>query len=343
VFTLFEVHGVQVYDTEAEAEKVQLQSLPPQSGVDSGDLALDGIDADDSVSLYLHEMGRERLLTHEEEIELARRIERGQQAAKRLGEAGLGVLERSELERQIEAAERARVRFIRANTRLVVSVAKKYRGLGLPFLDLIQEGNVGLMRAVERYDHRRGHRFSTYATWWIRQAVGRALADQGRTIRVPVNVSQAIQKMWRTAQRLEKELGRRPYEEEISEVMEIPLREVRQLLRASHRPISLARLVGEEEDSELANFIADESVPAPTDTVAEALLSEEVGRALETLDPREARVLRLRYGLQDGRSHTLEEIGERLGLTRERIRQIEGQALRKLRHPSRSRSLQGYL
>jgi len=343
MFSYFETHGIPVYDVKKEAEDAQLRS---QSGGLEGRLKetpLAGIAADDVISLYLREMAREPLLTREEEVELAQRIEQGEIAAGKCTTERLSPTEQRELEKHLEAAEEARARFIRANTRLVVSIAKKYVNHGVPFLDLIQEGNLGLIRAVEKFDYRRGHRFSTYATWWIRQAITRALADQARTVRIPTRVSNRIRELRRTAQRLEKRWGRRPTPEEIAELIEIPPREVRWMLRSSQQPISLEQPVGKERRSKLAHFIKDETIPPPLDTVAQMLLSEEMDKVLGTLDRREERVLRLRYGLQDGRNYTLKEVGERLGLTRERIRQIEGHALRKLRHRRRSRSLRDYL
>jgi len=345
IFNYFETHDITVYDMEEEAIAPQPEPEIPDIEATLGDISLADISADDTISLYLHEMAQEPLLTREEEIELAQCIERGDRAAERLQEEGetLSPEERGELEKLIQAAEKARARFIRANTRLVVSIAKRYINHGVPFLDLIQEGNLGLIRAVEKFDYRRGHRFSTYATWWIRQAISRALADQGRTIRIPIHMSDRIRKIQEIAQRLEKRWGRRPTPDEIAELIEIPPHEVRWMLSSSQQPISLEQPVGEEQDNELGHLIEDDELPAPPDAAARALLAEEMDKVLSTLDPREEKILRLRYGLLDGRNYTLEEVGERFGLTRERIRQIEGQALRKLRHPRRSRSLRDYL
>ena len=348
IFSFFETHGIQVFDLDREAEEVHRGSAAPETRTRLEEAALADIAADDTVSLYLREMGREPLLSREDEVELAQRIERGHMADDALAlnlAQGLTIDpgEFRELEEQIVDAEEARARFIRANTRLVVSIAKKYIDHGVPFLDLIQEGNLGLMRAVEKFDHRRGHRFSTYATWWIRQAISRALADQGRTIRIPVHMSARIRKVREVAHRLEKQWGRRATAEEIAELTEIPPHEVRWMLSRSQQPISLEQPVGEEQDNELGHLIADDGLVAPSDAAAHMLLAAEMDKVLATLDPREEKILRLRYGLQDGRNYTLEEVGERFGLTRERIRQIEGQALRKLRHPRRSRSLRDYL
>ncbi|MEA3344705.1 MAG: sigma-70 family RNA polymerase sigma factor [Chloroflexota bacterium] len=344
IFSLFEAHDIPVYDADEEAEEArsEAEGKSPETEDEREGLNLADVGVDDTVSLYLREMGREALLSREEEVELAKQIERGRAAMGKLAEEGLDPGERRKLEKQIQAADEARARFIRANTRLVVSIAKKYTGNGVPFLDLIQEGNLGLIKAVEKFDYRKGHRFSTYATWWIRHAVFRALANLGRTIRIPVHVGDRIRKIRRTSQRLEEKWGRRPTIEEIAEEMEIPPHDVRWLLNRSQRPISLEQPVGEEQDSELGYLIEDEKLPVPPDAVAQMLLAEEVNKALSTLSPREEKLLRLRYGLQDGKNYTLEELGERFGLTRERIRQIESKALRKLRH-LRARSLRDYL
>jgi RNA polymerase primary sigma factor len=247
------------------------------------------------------------------------------------------------LERKVREGEAARRHLIKANSRLVVSIAKRYMGHGVPFLDLIQEGNLGLIRAVEKFDHRRGYKFSTYATWWIRQAITRALADQGRTIRVPVHMSEQINKLTQASRRLEQELGREPSSEELAVEMGVKPRKVERLMEIAQRPLSLEMRVGEEMDSELGDFIEDEETPLPTDAASKELLREEIERMLNSLTPREARVLQLRYGLADGHSYTLEEVGARFGVTRERIRQIETKAIRRLRHPTRSRKLRDYL
>jgi RNA polymerase primary sigma factor len=305
---------------------------------------LSNVPIDDSVGLYFREMGQQSLLSADEEVHLAMEIEAGRAAVERL-ESGeeLTLDERDLLERQREIGDAARAHLIRANTRLVVSIAKKYRGRGLQFLDLIQEGNVGLMKAVEKYDYRRGNRFSTYATWWIRQAVTRALANHGRTIRIPAHLGGRISKLYQVAQELEQEYGRQPTAEEIAENMELPADRVRWMLRTSRQPVHLERPVGDESDAELGDFIEDIEAPAPAESVAQTMLTEEIGDILDQLTPREARILRLRYGLQDGESRTLKEVGEMFGLSRERIRQLEKEALRKLRHPNFAGHLRQYL
>jgi RNA polymerase primary sigma factor len=282
-------------------------------------------------------------LTPEQEQELAQQLEHGRAARRRLARDGHDLKEIESLKREIEQGEEARQHLIKANTRLVVSIAKRYLGHGVPFLDLIQEGNLGLMKAIEKFDYQRGHRLSTYATWWIRQSITRALAEQGRTIRVPVHMSDRIRKLYRVARELEQELGRQPSPEEIAEEIELEPEKVQWILRASRRPISLERPVGEEEDNELGDFIEDEKIVAPSEVTYQHLLAETMDEVLHTLSPREARILRLRFGIQDGHSYTLEEVGQKFGLTRERIRQIESEALRKLRHPRRSRQLRTYL
>ncbi|MCA9971932.1 MAG: sigma-70 family RNA polymerase sigma factor [Anaerolineales bacterium] len=305
---------------------------------------LSNVPIDDSVGLYFREMGQQGLLTAEEEVTLAKEIEAGREASERI-EAGeeLDLDEVDQLILAQEIGEAARAHLIRANTRLVVSIAKKYRGRGLQFLDLIQEGNVGLMKAVEKYDYRRGNRFSTYATWWIRQAVTRALANHGRTIRIPAHLGGRISKLYQVAQELEQEYGRQPTAEEIAENMELPAERVRWMLRTSRQPVHLERPVGDESDAELGDFIEDIEAPPPAETVAQKMLTEEIGVILDQLTPREARILRLRYGLQDGESRTLKEVGEMFGLSRERIRQLEKEALRKLRHPNFAGHLRQYL
>jgi len=304
---------------------------------------LGGIEADDTISLYFKEMAHEPLLTYEEEVRLAKELEQGRKAERELTRDRHRPAERCLLLQEMEIGEAARRQLIRANTRLVVSIAKKYRGHGVSFLDLIQEGNLGLMKAVEKFDYRRGNRFSTYATWWIRQSITRALPAQGRTIRIPIQMSARIRGLYKTSQLMEQELGRRPTPEEIAEEMELEPRKVRLMLQASYQPLSLEKPVGEEEDSELGDFIEDELIDSPAEAVGQGLLAERLEQVLDTLTPREARILRLRFGLQDGHSYTLKEVGEKFGLTRERIRQIQNEALRRLRHPRRSRLLRDYL
>jgi RNA polymerase primary sigma factor len=304
---------------------------------------LSNVPIDDSVGLYFREMGQQSLLTAEEEVNLAMEIEAGRAATESLKEGEMSLDEKDKLEIIEEIGDAARAHLIRANTRLVVSIAKKYRGRGLQFLDLIQEGNVGLMKAVEKYDYRRGNRFSTYATWWIRQAVTRALANHGRTIRIPAHLGGRISKLYQIAQELEQEYGRQPTAEEIAIFMELPADRVRWMLRTSRQPVHLERPVGDESDAELGDFIEDVEAPPPAEAVANQMLTEELGDILDQLTPREARILRLRYGLQDGESRTLKEVGEMFGLSRERIRQLEKEALRKLRHPNFAGHLRQYL
>ena len=291
-------------EEEIEVEKIDL-SVP------------DGISIEDPVRMYLKEIGKVPLLNAEEEIELAKRMELGDQEAKK--------------------------RLAEANLRLVVSIAKRYVGRGMLFLDLIQEGNLGLIKAVEKFDYRKGYKFSTYATWWIRQAITRAIADQARTIRIPVHMVETINKLIRVSRQLLQELGREPTPEEISEEMNMPVERVREILKISQEPVSLETPIGEEEDSHLGDFIQDDNVPIPADAAAFTLLKEQLQEVLGTLTEREQKVLTLRFGLEDGRARTLEEVGKEFNVTRERIRQIEAKALRKLRHPSRSRKLKDYL
>jgi len=304
---------------------------------------LSGIDSHDSISLYLKEMARVPLLTREEETRLAKQIERGEIAQRRLEKGGQKPYLRARYLRQVEIGKRARAHLIKANTRLVVSIAKRYVGLGVPFLDLIQEGNLGLMKTVDKFDYRRGCKFSTYATWWIRQSITRALSQQGRVIRLPSYIGYRIRKMYRTAQHLEKETGKRPRPKEIATQMGVSPARVRWLTKVSRRPLSLQKPVGQEKDGELGQFIEDEDSPEPVDEALESLLAEKVDQVLSTLTPREARILRLRFGLRDSHPHTLREVAAKFGLTRERIRQIERHALRRLRHPSRSRQLRPYM
>ena len=277
----------------------------------------EGVGIDDPVRMYLKEIGRVPLLSADEEVELAKRMEQGDEEAKK--------------------------KLAEANLRLVVSIAKRYVGRGMLFLDLIQEGNLGLIKAVEKFDYGKGFKFSTYATWWIRQAITRAIADQARTIRIPVHMVETINKLIRVSRQLLQELGRDPSPEEIAAAMEIPVERVREIQKVAQEPVSLETPIGEEEDSHLGDFIEDEDAPAPAEAASYILLKEQLESVLDTLTPREEKVLRLRFGLDDGRSRTLEEVGQEFGVTRERIRQIEAKALRKLRHPSRSRKLKDYL
>ena len=332
-----------LFDSTGKELQIEPKAAPEKKKETAAQFDLSEIASDDTISLYLKEMARVPLLKAEEEVTLARRFEQGRNARRTLKKDSCAPEEKIRLREIIRQGEMARDHLIKANTRLVVSIAKRYLGQGVPFLDLIQEGNLGLIKAVEKFDYHRGHRFSTYATWWIRQAITRALADQGRVIRLPVHLSDRIRKVYQIAQQLEQDWGRRPSPEEIAGELSLPPHKVQWMLRVSQRPLSLEKPVGEEEDSELGNFIEDESTPAPTDTAYHHILQEKLEDILTSLTPREARILRLRFGLQDGRSYTLEEVGRKFGLTRERIRQIEHEALDRLRHPSRSRQLRDYL
>jgi len=304
---------------------------------------LDGIAADDTVSLYLKQMGQVALLTAAEEVELAQAIEAGEAARVRLDEPDLDEDCCDALYREVCCGDQARARLIEANTRLVVSVAKKYIGQGVPLLDLIQEGNIGLMKAVEKFDYHRGYKFSTYATWWIRQGITRALAQQSRLIRLPVHAGDQIRRIYRVMEQMEQETGQRPTVDDIADYTGLGRTKVERLLRISRYPISLERPVGEDGDTEFGDFIEDDDSPMPTDIAYQQLLREALEDVMTALTPREARILGLRFGLRDGRAHTLEEVGEKFGLTRERIRQIEHQALDRLRHPHRSKQLHDYL
>ena len=302
-------------DDDADIEKMDDEE---EIELDKIDLSVpEGVSIEDPVRMYLKEIGKVSLLTADEEIELAKRMEQGDEEAKK--------------------------RLAEANLRLVVSIAKRYVGRGMLFLDLIQEGNLGLIKAVEKFDYRKGYKFSTYATWWIRQAITRAIADQARTIRIPVHMVETINKLIRVSRQLLQELGREPTPEEIAEEMKMPVDRVREILKISQEPVSLETPIGEEEDSHLGDFIQDDNVPVPADAAAFTLLKEQLIEVLGTLTEREQKVLRLRFGLDDGRARTLEEVGKEFNVTRERIRQIEAKALRKLRHPSRSRKLKDYL
>jgi RNA polymerase primary sigma factor len=301
------------------------------------------IDADDSVGLYLKEVGRVPLLTAEEEVALAKRIERGRMAREELAEMPVSEKRRMMLRVAIEDGWAAREHLITANSRLVISVAKKYMGRGVPFLDLIQEGNIGLIRAAKKFDYRRGHKFSTYATWWIRQAITRAIADQGRTIRVPVHMGDQINKLLRISHMLTQQLGRNPTTEELARELSVTPKKVENMIQVARRPISLELPTDEEQDSVLGDFIKDEDSPAPADMVTKDLLREDLQEVLNGLPPREVRILQLRYGLLNGQTYTLEEVGRKMGVTRERVRQIEAQALNRLRQPNHRRKLVDYL
>jgi len=322
--------GSEEDDAEAVAKELFLDDLA-------------NIDTDDTIGLYLKEVSRVPLLTAEEEVELAQRIERGRMAREELARGNVNMRRRQELRRLIEDGWAAREHLITANSRLVISVAKKYMGRGVPFLDLIQEGNIGLIRATKKFDYRRGHKFSTYATWWIRQAVTRAIADQGRTIRVPVHMGDQINKLLRVQHQLTQRLGREPSVEELAEALDVPPKKVENMIQVARRPLSLETPTDDEEDSVLGDFIEDDEAPPPDETATYNLLREHLEEVLDTLPPREVRILQLRYGLLDGQAYTLEEVGRKMGVTRERVRQIEAQALSRLRHPSIRRKLRDYL
>ncbi len=304
---------------------------------------LANIDTKDTIGLYLKEVSRVPLLTAEEEVELAQRIERGRMAREELAVGRVSLTRRTELRRLIEDGWAAREHLITANSRLVISVAKKYMGRGVPFLDLIQEGNIGLIRATKKFDYRRGHKFSTYATWWIRQAVTRAIADQGRTIRVPVHMGDQINKLLRIQHQLTQKLGRAPVVDELAEALEVPPKKVEHMIKVARRPLSLELPTDNEEDSVLGDFIEDQDSPPPDDTATHHLLQDHLVEVMGNLPPREVRILQLRYGILDGQAYTLEEVGRKMGVTRERVRQIEAQALSRLRHPTVRRKLRDYL
>ena len=311
VYDYLESQGIDV------VSNIELEEENPEDKELDLSIAENSINIDDHVRMYLKEIGKVALLSGDEEIELAKRIENGDEEAKR--------------------------RLAEANLRLVVSIAKKYVGRGMLFLDLIQEGNLGLLKAVEKFDYRKGYKFSTYATWWIRQAITRAIADQARTIRIPVHMVETINKLIRVSRQLLQELGREPTDDELAAEMQMPVEKVRETRKIAQEPVSLETPIGEEEDSHLGDFIPDDDIPAPADAAAFSLLKEQLNEVLNTLNERERDVLRLRFGLVDGKARTLEEVGSQFNVTRERIRQIEAKALRKLRHPSRSRKLKDYL
>ncbi len=329
-------------EDEVEVEKIDL-SVP------------EGVSVEDPVRMYLKEIGKVPLLSADEEIELAQNMEDGAVAIEKINVLkgrldGASEEEKAEIKEEIKTLQRdvdkgadAKKRLAEANLRLVVSIAKRYVGRGMLFLDLIQEGNLGLIKAVEKFDYKKGYKFSTYATWWIRQAITRAIADQARTIRIPVHMVETINKLIRVSRQLLQELGREPSPEEIAKEMSMPVERVREILKISQEPVSLETPIGEEEDSHLGDFIKDDNVPVPADAAAFTLLKEQLEEVLGTLTEREQKVLTLRFGLEDGRARTLEEVGKEFNVTRERIRQIEAKALRKLRHPSRSRKLKDYL
>ncbi|WP_251448386.1 RNA polymerase sigma factor RpoD [Vermiculatibacterium agrestimuris] len=325
-------------------ELAEVEEITEEEVVDPSALA-ESFGIDDPVRMYLKEIGKVDLLTSEEEVSLAQDMGLGAAAAETLAESGddLDEATRKELEETVKKGERAKQRLAEANLRLVVSIAKRYVGRGMLFLDLIQEGNLGLIKAVEKFDYTKGYKFSTYATWWIRQAITRAIADQARTIRIPVHMVETINKVIRVSRQLLQELGHDPTPEEISEEMGMPVEKVREILKIAQEPVSLETPIGEEEDSHLGDFIPDEDASEPAEAASYTLLKEQLIDVLDTLTPREEKVLKLRFGLEDGRTRTLEEVGKEFNVTRERIRQIEAKALRKLRHPSRSKKLKDFL
>ena len=341
LYDIFEKESIElVEDLDKELEEIEV------SKEELEDLSVpEGINIDDHVKMYLKEIGKVNLLTPEEELSLAKRMADGETAKEQIEEIGENIDEDSkkQIDLLIADGEKAKKSLAEANLRLVVSIAKRYVGRGMLFLDLIQEGNLGLIKAVDKFDHTKGYKFSTYATWWIRQAITRAIADQARTIRIPVHMVETINKLVRVSRQLVQELGREPTPEELAKELNMPVDKVREISKISQEPVSLETPIGEEEDSHLGDFIPDEDAPAPSEAASFVLLKEQLGAVLETLSEREAKVLRLRFGLDDGRARTLEEVGKEFDVTRERIRQIEAKALRKLRHPSRSKKLKDFL
>ena len=341
LYDIFEKESIElVEDLDKELEEIEV------SKEELEDLSVpEGINIDDHVKMYLKEIGKVNLLTPEEELSLAKRMADGETAKEQLEEIGEEIDEdtKKQIDLLIADGEKAKKSLAEANLRLVVSIAKRYVGRGMLFLDLIQEGNLGLIKAVDKFDYTKGYKFSTYATWWIRQAITRAIADQARTIRIPVHMVETINKLVRVSIQLVQELGREPTPEELAKELNMPVDKVREISKISQEPVSLETPIGEEEDSHLGDFIPDEDAPAPSEAASFVLLKEQLGAVLETLSEREAKVLRLRFGLDDGRARTLEEVGKEFDVTRERIRQIEAKALRKLRHPSRSKKLKDFL
>ena len=341
LYDVFEKESIElVEDLDKELEEIEV------SKEELEDLSVpEGINIDDHVKMYLKEIGKVNLLTPEEELSLAKRMADGEKAKEQLEEIGEEIDEdtKKQIDLLIADGEKAKKSLAEANLRLVVSIAKRYVGRGMLFLDLIQEGNLGLIKAVDKFDYTKGYKFSTYATWWIRQAITRAIGDQARTIRIPVHMVETINKLVRVSRQLVQELGREPTPEELAKELNMPVDKVREISKISQEPVSLETPIGEEEDSHLGDFIPDEDAPAPSEAASFVLLKEQLGAVLETLSEREAKVLRLRFGLDDGRARTLEEVGKEFDVTRERIRQIEAKALRKLRHPSRSKKLKDFL
>ena len=348
LYEMLESHNIEIVD-EPDPEVEEFKLTEENTDQFEGALAAEGVSIDDPVKVYLKEIGRVPLLSTEEEIELAERILAGAAADEMLKrekeDESFALSEEGEqaAKKAVRRGELAKQRLAEANLRLVVSIAKRYVGRGMQFLDLIQEGNLGLIKAVEKFDHTKGFKFSTYATWWIRQAITRAIADQARTVRIPVHMVETINKVKKVSSQLLHRNGHEPTAEEIAEELEMPVDKVREIMRVAQEPVSLETPIGEEEDSHLGDFIPDEDAPVPAEAASHTLLKEQLGGVLKTLTPREEKVLRLRFGLEDGRPRTLEEVGKEFNVTRERIRQIEAKALRKLRHPSRSKKLRDFL
>jgi len=346
ILTVLRRRGVDILDPDDEYDPDSHidETTPPEFGYETWANPVESVLTEDTVGLYLKDMARVPLLSREEELDIAKRIEAGYKATRDLLQNSRIPQERRHtLETIVADGQVARDHLIKANTRLVVSIAKRYMGRDIAFLDLIQEGNLGLMKAVVKYDYKRGFRFSTYATWWIRQTITRSIADQGRTIRVPVHMIDRIRLTYKASHELEQKLGRNPTSQELAEELKISEKKVQWILKVSWLPLSLESPVGDDEESELGMFIEDDFSPTPLQSAYQSMLREKLAEVLSTLSPREARILQMRFGLDDGNSYTLEEVGQKFGLTRERIRQIEGKALRRLRHPRRARQLKDYL
>jgi RNA polymerase primary sigma factor len=344
IMTVLRRRGVDILDPDGEYDAPATESAAPESGYESWANPVESVMTEDTVGLYLKDMARVPLLNQEEELEIAMRIEAGRDAKKEILQgAGFTAERLNELELMVAAGQTAREHLIKANTRLVVSIAKRYTGHGIALLDLIQEGNLGLMKAVGKFDYKRGFRFSTYATWWIRQTITRSIADQSRTIRLPVHMADRIRSIYKTNHELEQKFGRVPTVEELAEELNLSVKKLQWILKISWLPLSLESPVGDDEESELGMFIEDEISPTPLQCAYQSMLKEKLAEVLSTLSPREARIIQMRFGLGDGNVYTLEQVGLKFGLTRERIRQIEGKALRRLRHPRRARQLRDYL
>ncbi len=343
IMTVLRRKGVDILDPDGEYEAPVVESAATEMGYESWANPVESVLTEDTVGLYLKDMARVPLLSHEEELEIAISIEAGREARKEIQLGRVPPERMHEFELAVAAGQNAREHLIKANTRLVVSVAKRYTGHGIALLDLIQEGNLGLMKAVGKFDYKRGFRFSTYATWWIRQTITRSIADQSRTIRLPVHMADRIRGIYKTNHELEQKLGRVPNIDELAAELNLSVKKVQWILKVSWLPLSLESPVGDDEESELGMFIEDEVSPTPLQSAYQSMLKEKLAEVLLTLSPREARIIQMRFGLGDGNVYTLEQVGQKFGLTRERIRQIEGKALRRLRHPRRARQLRDYL